>query len=35
MCFVAGERRVQILPENIDFVLQVDEEDVSIAAGSP
>ena len=33
--FVAGERRVQFLPQDVDLILQVDEEDICIAGRSP
>ena len=32
---VAFERRVQFLPEDVDFVFQVDEEDICVAGRSP
>lgn len=32
---VARERRVQVFPKYVDFVLQVDEENISVAAGTP
>ena len=32
---VAFERRVELLPEDVDFVLQVDEEDICVACWSP
>ena len=32
---VAFEGRVQFLPEDVDFILQVDEEDICVACRSP
>ena len=32
---VAFERCVEFLPEDVDFVFQVDEEDIGVACGSP
>ena len=32
---VARERRVQVFPQYVEFVLQVDEEHISGAAGTP
>ena len=32
---VALERRVEFLPEDVDFILQIDEEDVCVARGPP
>lgn len=32
---VAHERRVQVFPQYVDFVLQVDQEHISVAAGTP
>ena len=32
---VAFERRVQFLPEDVDFVIQADEEDICVACRSP